>query len=48
MMKNKKDPRRKLDLRGSRSNANDYTEHQVGLPEDVRVHYGEENNPDDG
>lgn len=47
-MKNKKDPRRKLDLRSSRTNANDGSSRQVGLREDLRVHYSEEHNPEDG
>lgn len=47
-MKNKKDPRRRLDLAQSRTNANDASSRRVGLREDLRVHYGEENDPKDG
>jgi hypothetical protein len=47
-MKKKKDPRRMIDSRKSRMNENDYTEHQIGLPEDVRVHYSGVNDPHDG
>ena len=48
MMKKKKDPRRMIDSRESRMNANDYTEQQIGLPEDVRVHYSSVDDPHDG
>ena len=47
-MKKKKDPRRMIDSRESRMNANDYTEQQIGLPEDVRVHYSSVDDPHDG
>jgi len=47
-MKKKKDPRRMIDLPESRKNMNDGTEHQIGLPEDVRVHNSSVNDPHDG
>ena len=47
-MKKKKDPRRLLDLRSSRTNANDGTDRQVNLREDLRVHYSGEDDPRDG
>lgn len=47
-MKKKKDPRRMLDQFSSRTNANDGTDHQIGLREDLRVHYSGEDDPHDG
>ncbi len=47
-MNKKKDPRRRLDLKSSRTNANDGTDHQIGLREDLRVHYSGEDDPRDG
>ncbi len=47
-MKKKKAPIRMIDLRETRKNANDNTEHQIGLPEDVRVHSSSVNDPHDG
>lgn len=48
MMKKKKDPRRMIDSQKSQMNENDDTEHQIGLPEDIRVHNSGVNDPHDG
>ena len=37
-----------LDLRSSRTNANDGTDRQVGLREELRVHYSGEDDQHDG
>lgn len=47
-MRKRKEPRRTIDLRKSRTKLSDRSANQVGLPEDVRVTYSEENNPHDG
>ncbi len=47
-MRKRKDARRIIDLRESRTNKTDRTNSQVGLPESIRVVYSEEDNPHDG